>query len=79
MAKKQQLIDRVKKLHKEKGSISLNGMFVPMGKGGTGLMIELDKICVDDGDLGAMCSGGRWFIPLDELTYRELEKIIKMY
>ena len=54
-------------------------MFVPMGKGGTGLMIELDKICVDDGDLGAMCSGGRWFIPLEELTYRELEKIIKMY
>ena len=32
-----------------------------------------------EGKLGVMCVGEKWFIPLTELTYRELMKIVKMY
>jgi hypothetical protein len=74
-----QLVARVKKLYKEKGSISLNGMQVHEYEGGEGDLVTLDRVCVDDNELGVMCVGEKWFIPLTELTYRELMKIVKMY
>lgn len=44
-----------------------------------GDLVTLDMVCVDDDELGVMCVGNEWFIPLTELTYRELMKIVKMY
>lgn len=74
-----QLVARVRKLYKEKGSISLNGMTVHECEGGQGDLVTLDRVCIDDDELGVMCVGDKWFIPLTELTYRELMKIVKMY
>jgi hypothetical protein len=74
-----QLVARVKKLYKENGSIHLNGMQVHEYEGGEGDLVTLDRVCVDDNELGVMCVGEKWFIPLTELTYRELMKIVKMY
>ena len=48
-------------------------------EGGKGDLVTLDRVCVDDNELGVMCIGNKWFIPLTELTYRELIKIVKMY
>jgi hypothetical protein len=48
-------------------------------EGGKGDLVTLDRVCVDDNELGVMCVGEKWFIPLTELTYRELMKIVKMY
>jgi hypothetical protein len=48
-------------------------------EGGEGDLVTLDRVCVDDNELGVMCVGEKWFIPLTELTYRELMKIVKMY
>jgi hypothetical protein len=74
-----QHVARVKKLYKEKGSIHLNGMQVHEYEGGEGDLVTLDRVCEDDNELGVMCVGEKWFIPLTELTYRELMKIVKMY
>lgn len=74
-----QLVARVNKLYNEKGSIHLNGMKVHEYEGGKGNLLTLDRLCMDDDELGAMCDGETWFIPLTELTYRELMKIAKMY
>lgn len=74
-----QLVARVRKLYKENGSIHLNGMQVQEYEGGEGDLVTLDRVCVDDNELGVMCVGEKWFIPLTELTYRELMKIVKMY
>ena len=74
-----QLEAKVKKLYKENGSIQLNGMQVHEYEGGKGDLVTLDRVCVDDNELGVMCVGEKWFIPLTELTYRELMKIVKMY
>lgn len=74
-----QLVARVRKLYKEKGSIHLNGMQVQEYEGVEGNLVTLDRVCVDDNELGVMCVGEKWFIPLTELTYRELMKIVKMY
>ena len=74
-----QLVARVRKLYKEKGSIHLNGMQVHEHEGGKGDLVTLDRVSVDDNELGVMCVGEKWFIPLTELTYRELMKIVKMY
>lgn len=74
-----QLAARVRKLYKEKGSISLNGMQIHEYEDGKGDLMTLDRVCVDDNELGVMCVGDNWFIPIDELTYRELMKIVKMY
>lgn len=74
-----QLVARVKKLYKENGSIHLNGMQVHEYEGGEGNLVTLDRVCVDDNELGVMCVGEDWFIPLTELTYSELMKIAKMY
>ena len=45
----------------------------------TEVTLFADRVCVDDDELGVMCVGEKWFIPLTELTYRELMKIVKMY
>lgn len=74
-----QLVAKVKKLYNEKGSIQLNGMQVPEYEGGKGDLVTLDRVCMDDNELGVMCVGEKWFIPLGELTYRELMKIVKLY
>ena len=74
-----QLVARVKKLYNENGSINLNGMQVHEYEGGEGDLVTLDRVCVDDNELGVMCVGEKWFIPLNELTYSELMKIVKMY
>ena len=74
-----QLEAKVKKLYKENGSIYLNGMQVHEYEGGKGDLVTLDRVCADDNELGVMCVGEKWFIPLTELTYRELMKIVKMY
>ena len=74
-----QLEAKVKKLYKENGSIQLNGMQVHEYEGGKGDLVTLDRVCVDDNELGVMCVGEKWFIPLNELTYRELMKIVKTY
>ena len=74
-----QLVARVKKLYKEKGSIHLNGMQVSEYEGEESDLVTLDRVCVDDNELGVMCVGEKWFIPLTDLTYRELMKIVKMY
>lgn len=74
-----QLVARVKKLYKENGSIRLNGMQVHEYEDGEGDLVTLDRVCMDDNELGVMCVGEKWFIPLTELTYRELMKIVKMY
>ena len=74
-----QLVARIRKLYKEKGSIFLNGMTVHECEGGKGDLVTLDRVCVDDNELGVMCIGNKWFIPLTVLTYRELMKIVKMY
>ena len=76
---KKQLVARVNKLYNEKGSIHLNGMQVHWDEGGKGDLVTLDRVCVDDNELGVMLVGDKWFIPLDELTYRELVKIVKLY
>ena len=47
-------------------------------EGGKGDLVTLDRVCVDDDELGVMYVGEKWFIPLTELTYREL-MIVKMY
>ena len=52
-----QLVARVKKLYKEKGSIHLNGMQVHEYDGGEGDLVTLDRVCVDDNELGVMCVG----------------------
>ena len=46
---------------------------------GKGDLVTLDRVCVDDNELGVMCIGNKWFIPLTELTYREPMKIVKKY
>ena len=74
-----QLVAGVRKLYKENGSIHLNGMQVHEYEGEEGDLVTLDRVCVDDNELGVMCVGEKWFIPLTELTYRELMKIVKMY
>ena len=74
-----QLVARVRKLYKENGSISLNGMQVHEYEGGEGDLVTLDRVCVDDNELGVVCVGDEWFIPLTELTYEELMNIVKMY
>ena len=74
-----QLVARVRKLYKEKGSIHLNGMQVHEYEGGKGDLVALDRVCMDDNELGVMCVGEKWFIPLTELTYRELMNIVKLY
>lgn len=74
-----QLVARVKKLYKENGSIHLNGMQVHEYEDGEDDLVTLDRVCMDDNELGVMCVGEKWFIPLTELTYRELMKIVKMY
>ena len=74
-----QLEAKVKKLYKENGSIYLNGMQVHEYEGGEGNLVTLDRVCMDDKELGVMCVCEKWFIPLTELTYRELMKIVKMY
>ena len=74
-----QLIAKIEKLYSEKGSVSLNGMQIHEYEGGKGDLMTLDRVCIDDNELGVMCIGDKWFVPLNELTYRELMKIIKMY
>ena len=74
-----QLVTRVKKLYNENGSINLNGMQVHEYEGGEGDLVTLDRVCVDDNELGVVCVGDEWFIPLTELTYDELMNIVKMY
>jgi hypothetical protein len=74
-----QLVARVKKLYNENGSISLNGMQVHEYEGGEGDLVTLDRVCVDDNELGVVCVGDEWFIPLTELTYEELMNIVNMY
>ncbi len=74
-----QLVARVKKLYKEKGSIRLNGMQVNGYENKEGDLVTLDRVCMDGDELGVMCVGDKWFIPLTELTYKELMKIVKMY
>ena len=74
-----QLVARVKKLYKENGSIHLNGMQVHEYEGGKGNLVTLDRVCVDDNELGVVCVGDEWFIPLTELTYEELMNIVNMY
>lgn len=74
-----QLAARVRKYYREKGSISLHGMAIPEMTQGAGQLIVLDRLCEDDGEIGVMCVGDKWFIPLDELTYRELAQILKRF
>ena len=74
-----QLLARVRKYYREKGSISLQGMAVPEMTQGAGNLVQLDRLCEDDGELGVMCVGEKWFIPLSELTYRELAQILKRF
>lgn len=74
-----QLVSKIQKLYKEKGSIQLNGMQVHEYEGGKGNLVTLDRVCMDDNELGVMCVCEKWFIPLGELTYRELMKIVKFY
>jgi hypothetical protein len=74
-----QLLARVRKYYREKGSISLQGMEVPEMTQGAGNLVQLDRLCEDDGELGVMCVGEKWFIPLNELTYRELAQILKRF
>jgi hypothetical protein len=74
-----QLVARVKKLYNDNGSINLNGMQVHEYEGGEGDLVTLDRVCVDDNELGVVCVGDEWFIPLTELTYEELMNIVKMY
>lgn len=74
-----QLIEKVKKLYNEKGSVSLNGMQVHEYRGGKGDLVTLDRVFVDNNELCVLCVGGMLFIPLSELTYRELNRIVKMY
>jgi len=74
-----QLIARVKKYFRVNGSISLKGMSVHEMTQGMGKMINLDRLCVDDNQLGVMAVQNSWFIPLEELTFSELKNVLKHF
>lgn len=74
-----QLAARIRKYYKTYGSISLKGMIIPCMTNGTGAPYILDRLCEDDNEIGVMCVGDEWFVSLNELTYSELSKIVKLF
>ncbi len=79
-----QLVAKIKKLYKEHGEVKFNSgdmlcLYTEKNKQTLENMIPIDRLCIDDNVLGVMCVGENWFIPLTELTYKELMNIVKMY
>lgn len=72
-----QLIARIKKYYRLYGEQSLTGIDVPINDDLTGETVSLEKLGTDDGEIGVFCRNNSWFIPLEELVYKELSKVMK--
>ena len=71
-----QLIARIRKYYRLYGDQNLSGIELRIDLD-SDKQTELEKLTMDDGELGVMLENGTWFIPLNELVYKELSKIMK--
>lgn len=79
-----QLVAKIKKLYREHGAVKFNSgdmicLYAEKNKQTLENMIPVNRLCMDNDELGVMCGNNDWFIPLTELTYKELINIVKMY
>lgn len=72
-----QLIARIRKYYRLYGEQNMVGIEIPILEDMTGELVKIEKVGIDDGEIGVFCKNGSWFIPLDELVYKELSKIMK--
>lgn len=74
-----QLAAKLRRLYKEKGNMFLTNFHISRNKDGKGDIIDADYTCMYEGQVGITCDKGKWFIPIEELTYSELKHIINQY
>ena len=74
-----QLAAKVRRLYRENGNMFLTNFRVSRNQDGKGDMIAVNYTCMDEGQIGITCDKGKWFIPVEELTYSELKYIVNAY
>ena len=73
-----QLAARVRKYFRLYGKQNLSGIEISSEVGKTDVeMIHLTYLAEDDNEVGVFYDDNKWFIPLDEMTYKELNTICK--